>query len=244
MIANKNSLLKGILYALAAAALFGASTPISKLLLGQTDPWLLAGILYLGAGLGLLVFKLASGAFGRDEKEASLRRSDIPWVSAVVLFGGIVGPVLLMFGLAQTSAASTSLLLNVEGIATMGIAWVVFQENVDRRLLLGAAAILSGAVLLSWNDASVALDRGGLLVVLACLAWGIDNNLTRKLSGSDPIQLVIIKGIVAGSVNIGIALWQDVSLPALSLALGGAVVGLFGIGISLVFFMLGLRHLG
>jgi drug/metabolite transporter (DMT)-like permease len=235
---------QGILYALAAAVLFGASTPVSKLLLGQIDPWLLAGILYFGAGLGLLVYKIGARFAGKVSKEAPLRQGDLPWIAAVIFFGGMAGPVLLMLGLSQTDAASASLLLNLEGIATMAIAWLVFKENVDRRLLMGALAIVVGAVLLSWKGESFALDRGGVLIALACLAWGIDNNLTRKLSSSDPVQLVIIKGLVAGAANMGIALGQGASLPSASVMTGGAVVGLFGIGISLVFFMLGLRHLG
>jgi drug/metabolite transporter (DMT)-like permease len=235
---------QGITYAIGAALLFGASTPFSKLLLGEIDPWLLAGILYLGAGFGLLAYQLIKRAAGTQQKEAPLHASDLPWIVAVVFFGGMAGPVLLMLGLAQTDAASASLLLNLEGIATMVIAWVVFRENVDRRLIIGALAIVAGAVLLSWKGNSFALDRGGLLVALACLSWGIDNNLTRKLSSSDPVQLVIIKGLVAGAANVGIALWQGASLPSSSIMAGGAVVGLFGIGISLVCFMLGLRHLG
>jgi drug/metabolite transporter (DMT)-like permease len=241
---QKDQKWRGILYALAAAVLFGASTPLSKLLLGEIDAWLLAGILYLGAGLGLLAYQLIKHAAGKQQQEAPLRASDIPWIVAVVFFGGMAGPVLLMLGLAQTDAASASLLLNLEGIATMVIAWVVFRENVDNRLIAGALAIVAGAVLLSWKGDSFALDRGGLLVALACLSWGIDNNLTRKLSSSDPVQLVIIKGLIAGAANVGIALWQGASLPSPFIMAIGAVVGLFGIGISLVCFMLGLRHLG
>jgi drug/metabolite transporter (DMT)-like permease len=235
---------QGIAFALAAAVLFGASTPVSKLLLGQVNPWLLAGILYLGAGFGLLIYQLASGWAGKTSNEAPLRRSDVPWIVAVVFFGGMAGPVLLMLGLAQTNAASASLLLNLEGIATMVIAWVVFRENVDRRLVFGALAIVAGAVLLSWKGNGFALDRGGVFVALACLAWGIDNNLTRKLSSSDPVQLVVIKGLVAGAANVGIAMWQGSTMPSFNIISAGAVVGLLGIGISLVCFMLGLRHLG
>lgn len=245
MLAKKMDLKwQGIGFALVAAALFGVSTPLSKLLLGQVDPWLLAGILYLGAGIGLSIYQLASVATGRKRQEAPLRGSDVPWILAVIFFGGMAGPVLLMLGLAQTDAASTSLLLNLEGIATMAIAWLVFRENVDRRLLIGALAIVAGALLLSWKGGAVTLDRGGILIALACLSWGIDNNLTRKLSSSDPVQLVIIKGLTAGAANVGIALWNGATLPSWALVLSGGVVGLLGIGISLVFFMLGLRHLG
>jgi drug/metabolite transporter (DMT)-like permease len=234
----------GVPLALASAALFGAAAPLSKLLLGSMNPWLLAGILYLGAGLGLAVFHFGRKAVGLPSVEASLTRRDAPWLIAVVFFGGMVGPLLLMLGLSRTSASTGSLLLNLEGLATMGIAWLVFKENVDRRLLLGAAAILAGAVLLTWNGQAVSFDLGAVLIAGACLAWGIDNNLTRKLSSSDPVQIAMIKGLVAGAANFTLALLSGASLPAPGLILAGGVVGFFGIGVSLVMFMLGLRHLG
>ena len=234
----------GVWFALGAAALFGASAPFSKLLLGSVDPWLLAGILYLGAGIGLAIVQMTRAAIDLPAGEAPLRRGDLPWVTAVVLFGGVVGPVLLMLGLARTDASSASLLLNLEGIATMMIAWVIFRENVDRRLLAGAFAILAGALLLSWDGSGLHLDWGGLLIAAACLAWGIDNNLTRKLSSADPVQIAATKGIAAGTVNIVLALLLGANLPTGSTIVGGALVGFFGIGVSLVFFMLGLRHLG
>jgi drug/metabolite transporter (DMT)-like permease len=184
--------------ALASAILFGASTPFSKLLLREADPQLLAGLLYLGAGVGLAFVHLGRAAVGLPAPEAPLRRSDIPWLSAVVLFGGMIGPLLLMLGLVRTNAASAALLLNLEGLATMSIAWLVFRENVDRRLLLGARAILSGAVVLSWEGHGVLLDSGALLVAGACLAWGIDNNLTRKLSSADPVLIAMTKCLVGG----------------------------------------------
>jgi drug/metabolite transporter (DMT)-like permease len=149
----------GVPFALLSAVLFGASTPFAKLLLGSVDPWLLAGLLYLGAGLGLLVLHSARGMLRLPVSEAPLRRRDLPWLAAVILAGGVAGPLLLIFGLARTDAASGALLLNLEGLATMGIAWVVFHENVDRQLLLGAFAILAGAALLSWQGRSVRRSR-------------------------------------------------------------------------------------
>ena len=234
----------GVPLALGSAILFGASAPLSKLLLGIVDPWLLAGVLYLGAGIGLAVVLAARGRVGLQTSEARLRRSDGPWLVAIVFFGGMVGPVLLMFGLSQTSAASGSLLLNLEGLATMGIAWLVFRENVDRRLLLGAAAIVGGAMLLSWKQGGAQLDVGGLLIAGACLSWGIDNNLTRKLSSVDPVQIAMIKGLVAGIANFILAFVLGASLPHPVILAGGALIGFLGIGVSLVMFILGLRHLG
>ncbi|GEO84317.1 MULTISPECIES: DMT family transporter [Alphaproteobacteria] len=244
MAKSHSHLWPGVPLALGSAVLFGASAPLSKLLIGVVDPWLLAGILYLGAGAGLGLLSGARALIGLGNEEAPLKRADLPWLAAVILFGGVLGPLLLMLGLSLTSASSASLLLNLEGLATMAIAWLVFRENVDRRLLLGAAAILAGAVLLSWNGVGLSLDAGGLFVAAACLCWGIDNNLTRKLSSADPVQIAMIKGIAAGATNLALALAFGAAWPGAMLVAAGAVVGLFGIGISLVMFMLGLRHLG
>jgi drug/metabolite transporter (DMT)-like permease len=231
--------------AMASAALFGASTPFAKLLLGGgLDPWMLAGLLYAGSGIGLGLFYLARRLRGRPIGEAQLQRADLPWLGLVILSGGVVGPVLLMLGLSQTSASSAALLLNVEGLATMGIAWVVFRENVDRRLLLGALAILAGAVLLAWQGNAGGIGLGALAVVGACIAWGIDNNLTRKLSAGDPVQIAMIKGLVAGAVNLTLAFSRGAALPALQTIAGAGLIGLLGYGVSLVLFVLALRHLG
>ncbi len=233
----------GISIALLSAVLFGASTPFAKLLLGSVDPWMMAGLLYLGAGIGLAAIHLARSGLRLPSMEASLRRSDLPRLALVILAGGIGGPVLLMFGLARTDAASASLLLNLEGLATMGIAWLVFRENVDRRLLIGAFAILAGAVLLSWQGGA-ALNTGAVLIAAACLCWGVDNNLTRGLSAADPLQIAMLKGLVAGSVNLTIALAQGFSLPPTVTILSAGIVGFLGYGLSLALFVLALRHLG
>jgi drug/metabolite transporter (DMT)-like permease len=233
----------GILLALASAVLFGASTPFAKLLLGSVDPWLMAGLLYLGAGLGLAVVHLSRGALRLPAAEAPLRRTDVPWLAAVILAGGILGPLLLMLGLARVDATAASLLLNLEGLATMGIAWVVFRENVDRRLLLGAFAILAGAVLLSWQGRA-SFQWSELLIAGACLCWGVDNNLTRKLSSADPVQIAMLKGLVAGAVNLVLALWQGAVLPSAGLVAVVGLVGFLGYGVSLALFVLGLRYLG
>jgi drug/metabolite transporter (DMT)-like permease len=240
----RNSLWPGVPLALAAAILFGASTPFAKLLVGAVDPQLLAGLFYLGAGAGLGLVLGIRSILGVRSSEAPLRRADAPWMIAIVAFGGIIGPLFLMLGLARTSATSGSLLLNLEGLATMGIAWVVVRENVDRRLLLGAASILAGAAALSWRGQGVRVDEGGLLIAAACLAWGIDNNLTRRLSAADPVAIALIKGVAAGSVNLALALLLGARLPSLGAASAALVVGFCGVGLSLVLFILALRHLG
>ena len=231
--------------AILSAALFGASTPFAKALLGGgVDPWLLAGLLYLGSGVGLGIVEIVRRAAGRASSEAPLRRGDFPWLALVVLSGGVVCPVLLMVGLATTPAATASLLLNLEALATMAIAWLVFRENVDRRLLAGAAAILAGAVLLSWQGGPSGFGWGTAAIAGACLAWGIDNNLTRRLSAADPVQIALIKGLAAGAVNLALALALGAHLPEADAIGGAALIGFLGYGLSLVLFVLALRHLG
>lgn len=239
-----NSAKRGILLALLSAVLFGASTPFAKLLLGEVNPWLLAGLLYLGSGVGLALVRTVRSFSFSERSEASLKRSDLKWLAAAIFFGGVIGPVLLMVGLLQTSASAATLLLNLEGLATMMIAWIVFRENVDRRLLLGAAAILAGAVVLSWQSGPFTIGIGTIAIAGACLAWGIDNNLTRKISASNPSQITMIKGIVAGAVNVALGFAIGAKLPAWGTAAEAGVVGFFGCGVSLIFFVLGLRYLG
>jgi drug/metabolite transporter (DMT)-like permease len=234
----------GVPLALGSAVLFGLSAPASKALLAVVDPQMLAGLLYLGAGLGLLVVHRTRALLGLDPPEAPLGRRDLPTLAAVVLFGGVAGPLLLMLGLARTNASTGSLLLNLEGITTMVLAWVVFRENVDRRLVLGAAAILLGAAILGRRDGDTAFGPGALLIAGACLAWGIDNNLTRLLSASDAVLIALIKGLAAGAINLTAALLRGGALPDAATAAGAAVVGFFGIGLSLVLFVRALRHLG
>src|SRR5258707_9053754 len=190
---------RGVTAALVAAALFGASTPFSKLLLGRIDPLLLAGILYLGSGIGLAGWIGLQRLRAKSKnREAQLQRRDLPWLGGAILAGGVIAPVLLMFGLTVTPASSASLLLNLEGVLTALLAWFVFKENFDRRIALGMVAITAGSVLLSWEGRPDAgLPWGSFAVIGACLAWAIDNNLTRKVSAGDPVQIAAIKGLVA-----------------------------------------------
>lgn len=241
---HTNPLFPGVPLALGSAVLFGLAAPLCKALIGAVDPWLLAGILYLGAGIGLAGVTLIRAAIGLGRNEAALGRADLPWLAAIVVCGGLLGPLLLMFGLSMTTASTGSLLLNLEGIATMAIAWLWFRENVDGRLLLGALAIVLGAATLSWTGNGLSLDAGGLLIAGACLCWGIDNNLTRKLSSADPVQIAMIKGLVAGATNTVLAFALGAGMPQTQTLMAGALVGFLGVGISLVLFVLALRHLG
>lgn len=237
--------LAGPSLALGSALLFGASTPFAKMLLGQgTSPWLLAGILYLGSAVGLTAVAAGQRLLGKRSTEAPLRRADWPRLALVVLSGGIIAPLLLMFGLARTSASSAALLLNVEGLATMAVAWLFYREYVDRRLLLGAAAIVTGAIVLAWPGGSVSYGLGALAILGACFGWALDNNFTRQLSASDPVQIAAIKGGVAGIVNISLALAAGARLPHAAGLAGAALTGFLGYGVSLVLFVLALRALG
>ena len=233
---------RGVAVALLAAVLFGSSAPFAKILLRDASPQLLAGLLYLGSGLGLSVVWIVRR--GRTQ-EASLVRGDVRWLAGGIAAGGVVAPLLLMYGLTRTPAASASLLLNLEGVLTALIAWFVFRENFDRRIALGILAIVGGGVVLSWEGRA---ELGGLLgplaVAAACLGWAIDNNLTQKVSGGDPVQIAMLKGLVAGSVNTAIAFALGASLPAAPRVGGALVLGFFSYGVSLVLFVLALRSLG
>jgi drug/metabolite transporter (DMT)-like permease len=240
----------GITYALSAALLFGAGTPFAKMLTGQTAPLLLAGLLYLGSGLGLgLLLMLRRFARNPATGSASLVAADLPWLSGAVLAGGIIAPVLLMTGLTYTPASTASLLLNLEAVLTALLAWFVFREHFDRRILVGMALIVTAGVVLSYEQSAAAgpaltIPAGALYIAAACLCWAIDNNLTRKISAADAVQIAAIKGLVAGVVNLSIAWWLALSMPMLGDAAIAATVGFAGYGLSLVLFVVALRHLG
>jgi drug/metabolite transporter (DMT)-like permease len=236
-----------VLYALASAALFGASTPAAKLLLGEIDPFVLAGLLYCGAGLGVSILRrLAPTIMGEPSApQAALNRNDVPWLAAAIAAGGVVGPLLLMWGLSRTDASAASLLLALEGAATALIAWFVFHESFDRRIFVGMVCLVAGATILSWSGVpSLQNIFGPLAIVGACAAWGLDNNLTRKVSQSDPLQIVQLKGLIAGPVNIGIGILIGATLSASPFLLLAGIIGFFGYGVSLALYVIALRHLG
>jgi drug/metabolite transporter (DMT)-like permease len=230
----------GVIAALGSALLFGAATPLAKGLLESVGPWILAGLLYLGSGIGLCIYRRAINA-----PAVTLPRAQRWWFTGAVLSGGIVGPVLLMVGLKGSTAAATALLLNMESVFTVLLAWFAFKEHFDRRIALGMLVIVAGAVILSWpNDASIAALWPSVAILGACLAWAIDNNLTRKVSLTDASWIATVKGLVAGSVNLLIALSLGAQFPAFADTLAALVIGVFSYGVSLVLFVVGLRHLG
>ncbi len=231
---------RAVACALAAALLFGASTPAAKLLAGELPAFLLAGLLYAGSGLGLAAWWILTG-----RADALPRGGDLPWLAGAVLAGGVAGPVLLMTGLARMDASAVSLLLNLEGALTALIAWFAFRENVDRRIALGMLLIFAGGGLLAWAPgAAYGVGLGAACVAGACLAWALDNNLTRRVSAADAVAIAGIKGLVAGAANLCIALAAGAALPSMTQALAAGLIGLAGYGVSLVLFVVALRELG
>lgn len=230
----------GVQAAIASAVLFGAGTPLAKMLLGDVSPWLLAGLLYTGSGLGLMAWRLL-----RRAPRVTIPRRDIPPLIGAVLFGGLVAPVLLMVGLANMPASGASLLLNAEAVFTAVLAWFVFRESFDRRIAWGMVAIVAGAIVLSVpGGAQLGSPWPSLAVLGACLCWGLDNNLTRKVALNDATWLAAVKGAVAGPVNLALAFLLGAAVPS-ALIIGGAMlVGLFAYGVSLALFIVGMRHIG
>ena len=234
-----------VFYALASAALFGISTPAAKVLVGSVHPVVLAGLLYCGAGIGGAALRRVLPSIVSGAPEIALGRSELPWLAAAIATGGVVGPLLLMAGLTRTDAAAASLLLTLEGVATALLAWFIFHENFDRRIALGMACLVAGAAVLAWTGApTVDSIIGPIAIAGACLAWGLDNNLTRKISLADPLQIVELKGLLAGPFNVVLGLSIGAALPDLSAVLIAGVVGFFGYGVSLALFVIALRHLG
>jgi drug/metabolite transporter (DMT)-like permease len=234
-----------VLYALLSAALFGVSTPAAKVLVGSIHPVTLAGLLYCGAGVGLAVLKRILPSIVTGAPEVAVSRAELPWLAGAIGAGGVLGPLLLMFGLARTDAATASLLLTLEGAATALMAWFIFDENFDRRIAIGMASLVVGAAVLSWSGAPT-LDSivGPIAIAGACVAWGLDNNLTRKVSLADPLQIAMLKGLIAGPFNLILGLSISREAPSLSGILLTGVVGFVGYGVSLALFVVALRGLG
>ena len=240
----------GVAAALGSAVLFGAGAPLAKGLLDALSPWMLAGLLYLGSGVGLALYRLIKS--GREGvRRPHLNTGEWKWLCAAIICGGGIAPVLLMWGLSAMPASKASLLLNAEAVLTALLAWFAFKENFDKRIALGMGAIVAGAVLLSWplhgttrSASGMALFWPAFAVLLACLFWALDNNFTRKVALADASWIACVKGLSAGASNLTIAFALGSVLPAektLALAL---VTGLFAYGVSLTFFVVALRHLG
>lgn len=237
---------RGPAYAIASATLFGGSTAAAKALLGDVNPIILAGLLYLGSGIGLALLMGIGRIAGVGAITLRLARRDIPSLAGAIASGGVAAPILFMWGLSRTSASAVSLLLNLEGVLTVFLAWAVFHENFGRRAVFGLILVVSGALLLSISPGTG--GRTGLLgiltVVAASFAWAVDNNLTRRVSAGNPAAIAGMKGLFAGTVTLVIARALGHPLPGPGLVLTACVVGLLGYGVSIALFVLSLRNIG
>jgi drug/metabolite transporter (DMT)-like permease len=241
----KRAFLVVIFQAFLAAILFGASAPLSKLLLREIDPILLAGLLYLGSGIGswLLYAIQHTGNHGRPA-EAHLSREDMPWLAGAVLAGGVGAPILLLLGLDRTPASTASLLLNFESVATTLIAAIAFKEAVDRRILWAVGLITLASILLSWTGGDWGISPGALGVLGACFLWGVDNNFTRQISARNPLIIVGIKGLAAGSFSLLLAFVLGIPFPSAIIAAPAMLLGSVSYGLSIQLFILAMRGLG
>jgi drug/metabolite transporter (DMT)-like permease len=234
-----------IFQALLAAVLFGASAPLSKLLLGEIDPIPLAACLYLGSGIGSwLLFAIQRAGSRGQQTEARLSRADLPWLVGAILAGGVGAPILLLLGLEQTPASTASLLLNFECVATTLIAVLAFKEAVDKRILWAVGVITLASILLSWTGGTWGFSLGALGVLGACLLWGLDNNFTRQISAKNPLVIVGVKGLGAGVFSLVLSIILGKPLPAVGFLGLALLVGAVCYGVSIQLFILALRNLG
>ncbi len=241
----KHGLTIPIIQALLAALLFGASAPLSKLLLGEIDPIPLAAFLYLGSGIGSwLMFAIRQAGSRGKVTEAHLSRADLPWLAGAILAGGVAAPILLLIGLDNTPASTASLLLNFEVVATALIALLAFKEAVDRRILWAVGLITLASIMLSWVGGNWGVSLSALGILAACFLWGLDNNFTRQISAKNPLVIVGVKGLLAGGFSLVLALALGKPLPGLGMIILAMLVGVVCYGLSIQFFILALRGLG
>jgi drug/metabolite transporter (DMT)-like permease len=236
-----------LFYVVFSAVLFGISTPLSKLLIRDISPVGLAGLLYLGAFLGLTVYSIAAKIFPpkKEGQDPPLNKYDIGWLAGAIIAGGILAPICLLLGLSKISGYSASLLLNLEGVATAMIAVLIFKENAGWIIWLALASMTLAGVLLSWDPGQGRFALSGSLLILASIiCWGIDNNLTRNISDKNPIQIAKIKGIVAGSFSILLALALRMKVPVDMTLFWGLLLGALSYGLSLVLYIKALGGLG
>lgn len=233
-----------IVWALLAAALYAISSPVSKALLDDVSPTMMAALLYLGAGLGMLLLGLVRRRAGLGESERRLTRSDLPYTVGMIALD-IAAPICLMAGLASTTSANASLLNNFEIVATSLIALLVFGEAISRRLWLAIGLITLSSLILSFEDASsLSFSSGSLLVLAACVCWGFENNCTRMMSQSDPLEIVVLKGFGSGLGSLAIAFAAGESIPAPPYLLGALLLGFLAYGLSIFFYVYAQRQLG
>lgn len=240
----KNRSLKGISLAILAAALYAINSPFSKILLDYLPSTLMAGFLYIGAGIGMLVIWLIRKVENDTQKEAKLTKQELPYTVAMIVLD-IAAPIFLLMGLKSTTAANASLLNNFEIVATAVIAFFVFKEKISKRLLLGIVFVTTSCALLSFEDiSSLSFSIGSLYIILAAVCWGLENNCTRKISSKDPLQIVLLKGIFSGlgSIIIGLIIGERVTY--LWSVFATLAVGFVAYGLSIFFYVYAQRILG
>ena len=235
---------KAVFYAILAAALYALNAPVSKLLLQNVPPTMMAGFMYLGAGIGMVAMGLVRSRTGHGRQEMRLTKKDLPYTLGMVALD-IAAPIFLMIGLTRTTAANASLLNNFEIVATSIIALLIFKERIGKNLWIAIGLITLSSILLSVEDASsFQFSFGSLFVLAACVCWGLENNCTRCLSKSDPLEIVVIKGFGSGIGAIGIGLIVGESLPVWSDILKILLLGFVAYGLSIYFYVYAQRDLG
>lgn len=218
-----------IMMALLSSILFGASAPITKMLLGKIEPIPLASLLYLGSGFGLLIFQIINSLIKKQAiNEASLKKKDFIWLSGAIIAGGIIAPIILMNSLKVTPGSTASLLLNFESVATTIIAIIFFKENIGKQIISAVVLITLASIFLSWDFKNQwGFSIGSLGIILACFCWGVDNNFTRNISLKNPFSIVTIKGIVAGSFSFVLSSILKNQMPDLKTAVIAMFIGFF-----------------
>lgn len=240
----KNKQYKATLFAILAAALYAISSPISKLLLKEVPPTLMASFLYLGAGLGMSIVDIINQKKNTEKNEARLTKQELPYIAGMVALD-IAAPIFLMLGLTMTSAANVSLLNNFEIVATSLIALIIFKEHIEKRLWVAIFLITISSIILSIEDLrSFSFSIGSFFVLLACICWGLENNCTRKLSVKDPLQVVIIKGLGSGIGSLIIALLLGETSNNISFIIAALILGFFAYGLSIFLYIYAQRDLG
>ncbi len=233
------------LQAIVAAILFGASAPLSKILLADIDPIPLAAFLYLGSGVGAVIFMgIQHLRHNGKSIEAHVTKAEIPWLIGAILAGGVAAPIILLFGLRQTPASTASLLLNFESVGTTLIAILFFKEAVGKRAGIAIGLITLSSILLSWTGGAWGFSLGALGIIAACFLWGLDNNFTRHISAKNPLVIVAIKGFCAGTFSLLLAFFLERPLPTFESILWAMLVGVFSYGLSIWLFILAMRDLG
>lgn len=235
-----------IFQAILASVLFGASAPLSKILLGQIEPIPLASLLYIGSGTGLTLLQLFLSVTKKQNiEEAKLKKADIPWLIGAIVAGGVIAPIILMISLKNTPASTASLLLNFESVATTLIAILFFKENIGKQLWKAIICITLASIILSWDFSNQwGFSLGALGIISACICWGIDNNFTRNISAKNPFTIVTIKGLAAGFFSLFLAFILRNHFPSIKVILIIILLGFICYGLSTVLFVFAIRQLG